>query len=146
MKDWRLHWLGTEEDEDSAATLLVEQELGEDEEWEGWEEVTELLRDLLRKPPKPPYRGSEEVQKVAGGHLSDPSSSQASLSHRQSDAPAAASSEPASRPSHAESEVSKPVSSSRSFESNADTTSSDSLASLKAAAEETWKKRVEREK
>ena len=145
-EEWPLHLLGA----DGAAMVSVEQGLhhslaGEDEDWEGWEEVTELLRDVLLNPPKPPYRESGQFQKVAGTHSSDPSSSQARLSHRQPDAPSsAASSESASQPSH--SVVLKPVSSSRSYESSDATTSSDSLASLRAAVEEKWKERAEREK
>ena len=147
-EEWRFHSLGTEEDADSTAIISAEQVLdhslpGEDEDWDGSQEVTDLLRDLLLKPPKPSYRGSEEIQKVAGSHSSDPSSSEAKLSHRQSGAPGASASDSASQPSHAV--VWKPGSSSRSFESS-DATISDSLAALKAAAKPTWKKRAEREK
>ena len=147
-EEWRLHLLGTEEDADSTAIISAEQVLdlslpGEDEDWDGSEEVTDLLRDLLLKPPRPPYRGSEEILKVAGAHSSDPSSSQARLSHRQSDGSAASASDSASQPSHAV--VWKPGSSSRGFESS-DATSSDSLAALRAAAKPTWKERAEREK
>ena len=45
-EEWRFHSLGAEEEADSAAMFSVEQGLhpslaGEDEDWEGWEEVTE---------------------------------------------------------------------------------------------------------
>ena len=205
-EEWRAHLLGTEGEADSTAMFSVEPP-GEDEDWEGWEEVTELLRDVLLKPrtisggqvvkaantsdatssqardapaasalesasqpshsvvlkPGSSSRSCESSNATSSDssalwkaaleekrkewaereNLSDPSSSQASLSHRQSDAPAASALESASQPSH--SVVLKPGSSSRSCESS-DATSSDNSALWKAALEEKRKERAERDK
>ena len=199
-EEWRAHLLVTEGEADSTAMFSVEPP-GE----EGWEEVTELLRDVLLKPrtisggqvvkaantsdasssardapaasalesasqpshsvvlkPGSSSRSCESSDATSSDssalwkaaleekrkewaereNLSDPSSSQASLSHRQSDAPAASALESASQPSH--SVVLKPGSSSRSCESS-DATSSDSSALWKAALEEKRKEWAERE-
>eukprot|EP00434_Breviolum_minutum_P004411 symbB.v1.2.003886.t1/scaffold211.1/size373615/27 len=98
---------------------------------EGWEEVTELLRDLLLKP-----------RTISGGEIVKAANTSDATSSQARDAPAASASDPASQPSHAV--ISKPGSASRRCESSY-ATSSDSSALWKAALEEKQKERAERE-
>ena len=135
-EEWRLNLLRREEEADGAAVLSVEEVFrdslpGEDEDREGWEEVTELLRDLLLKP-----------RTISGGEIVKAANTSDATSSQARDAPAASASDPASQPSHAV--ISKPGSASRRCESSY-ATSSDSSALWKAALEEKQKERAERE-
>ena len=141
-EEWRQHLPQIEEEPDSTMTLAEQQYLEEillGEEWEGSEEVAELLRDLLGKQPR---RSRSQILKAAGS--SEPSSDRKSASRsRLLDAPAASSSSQSSSNSVPSESCFRPL---RSCESSDDGTSSDSSAWLKAALEEKCLEIQEREK
>ncbi len=142
-EEWRQQLNQMENATDSSAVLLSHEDLsGEDlEDWEGCEETTKLLRDLLGKPRR---LGAGQIVKAVA--FSDPSSSQAMPSQQSLDAAAAETfSVSASQLSHSVASEAG-CGYTQSWESFDDASSSDaaSLALLKAARDMKLKERAER--
>ena len=135
-KGWRQQLSQMENATDSSALPFADENLS-GEDWEGREELTELLRDLLGKPRR---LGAGQIVKAVAS--SDPSSSQAASSQQPLDAAAAQASSVAASLSN--SVASEAGYTHQSWESVDDASSSDSLPLWRAALDIKLKERNQR--